>query len=227
MDVKIENGWKKQLQSEFEKEYFKQLKASLIEFRKNGKVIYPPGALIFNAFNLTPWDQVKVVILGQDPYHGSGEAMGLCFSVPIGIPRPPSLKNIFKELNQDLACKIPMHGDLSHWAKQGVLLLNASLTVEKDKPNSHKTIGWHIFTDRVISLLSEQKRGLVFLLWGNYAKSKKILIDPSNHLILESPHPSPLAGTGFFNNHHFSKTNQFLSEQQKTPIDWEIKEFEG
>ncbi|MBK7231418.1 MAG: uracil-DNA glycosylase [Saprospiraceae bacterium] len=223
MEVKIENGWKMQLQSEFEKDYFKQIKAGLIDFKKNGKAIYPPGPLIFNAFNLTPWDQVKVIILGQDPYHGSGEAMGLCFSVPNGIPRPPSLKNIFKELHQDLGCKIPKHGDLSHWANQGVLLLNASLTVEKDKPNSHKTIGWHIFTDRVISLLSEQKQGLVFLLWGNFAKSKKILIDPSKHLILESPHPSPLAGTGFFNNHHFSKTNQFLTEQQKTPIDWEIK----
>ncbi|MBK9272224.1 MAG: uracil-DNA glycosylase [Saprospiraceae bacterium] len=224
MEVQIENSWKTQIQTEFEKEYFIQLTTQLKELKKAGTVIYPPGPLIFNAFALTPWEKIKVVVLGQDPYHGHGEAMGLCFSVPRSMPQPPSLKNIFKELNRDLACPIPTHGDLTAWARQGVLLLNASLTVEKDKPNSHRNIGWHRFTDFIISQISLQKNGIVFLLWGNFAKSKRVFIDGAKHLVLESPHPSPLAGNGFFGNCHFSKTNQFLTTQNLAPIHWCIED---
>lgn len=222
MNVQMEEGWKEVLKEEFEKEYFHEIASNLRRMKAEGHVIFPPGTLIFNAFNLSPWHEVRAVILGQDPYHGDGEAMGLCFSVPRGIRIPPSLKNIYKELQDDLSIQPASHGDLTEWAKQGVLLLNASLTVEKDKPNSHKNLGWHRFTDRVIQVLSEQKKGLVFLLWGNYAKSKKILIDGTRHLVLESPHPSPLAGGGFFGNHHFSKTNQYLESQGKAPIKWEL-----
>lgn len=222
MNVQIEEGWKEVLKEEFEKEYFHEIASNLRRMKAEGHVIFPPGALIFNAFNLCPWHEVRAVILGQDPYHGDGEAMGLCFSVPRGIRIPPSLKNIYKELQDDLSIQPASHGDLTEWAKQGVLLLNASLTVEKDKPNSHKNLGWHRFTDRVIQVLSEQKKGLVFLLWGNYAKSKKILIDGTRHLVLESPHPSPLAGGGFFGNHHFSKTNQFLKNQGSGIINWQL-----
>jgi uracil-DNA glycosylase len=222
MNVQMEEGWKEVLKEEFEKEYFHEIASNLRRMKAEGHVIYPPGALIFNAFNLCPWHEVRAVILGQDPYHGDGEAMGLCFSVPRGIRIPPSLKNIYKELQDDLSIQPASHGDLTEWAKQGVLLLNASLTVEKDKPNSHKNLGWHRFTDRVIQVLSEQKKGLVFLLWGNYAKSKKILIDGTRHLVLESPHPSPLAGGGFFGNHHFSKTNQFLKNQGSGIINWQL-----
>ena len=222
MNVQMEEGWKEVLKDEFAKDYFNEIASTLREMKAVGHIIYPPGPLIFNAFRLTPWNEVRVVILGQDPYHGAGEAMGLCFSVPKGIKVPPSLKNIFKEIQEDLAIAPPSHGDLTEWAQQGILLLNASLTVEKDKPNSHKSLGWHRFTDRVIQVLSDHKTGLVFLLWGNYAKSKKILIDSNRHLILESPHPSPLAGGGFFGHHHFSKTNQYLKNQGFEPIRWQL-----
>lgn len=222
MNVQMEEGWKEVLKDEFAKDYFNEIASTIRQMKAAGHIIYPPGPLIFNAFRLTPWNEVRVVILGQDPYHGAGEAMGLCFSVPKGIKVPPSLKNIFKEIQEDLAIAPPSHGDLTEWAQQGILLLNASLTVEKDKPNSHKSLGWHRFTDRVIQVLSDHKTGLVFLLWGNYAKSKKILIDSSRHLILESPHPSPLAGGGFFGHHHFSKTNQYFKNQGLEPIRWQL-----
>ncbi|MBK9960792.1 MAG: uracil-DNA glycosylase [Saprospiraceae bacterium] len=222
MKVQIEIGWKEVLKEEFDKEYFINITAFLKLEKSKGKIIFPPGPLIFNAFELSPWMDTRVIILGQDPYHGVGEAMGLCFSVSKGIKIPPSLKNIFKEINSDLGYPIPEHGDLSAWARQGVLMLNASLTVEKDLPNSHKNIGWHQFTDHVIQKLSCQKSNLVFLLWGNYARSKKVLIDGTKHLILESPHPSPLAGGGFFGQKHFSKTNEYLIENGKNPVNWKI-----
>jgi uracil-DNA glycosylase len=222
MKVQIESGWAEVLKEEFDKEYFIKIVDFLKLEKSKGKVIFPPGSLIFNAFDLSPWEATRVVILGQDPYHGNGEAMGLCFSVPKSIKIPPSLKNIYKEIQSDLGFPIPEHGDLSSWATQGVLMLNASLTVEKDQANSHKNIGWHQFTDQVIQKLSSQKSYLVFLLWGNYARSKKVLIDETKHLILESPHPSPLAGGGFFNQKHFSKTNQYLKEHGKIPVNWKI-----
>lgn len=222
MKVQIEIGWEEVLREEFDKEYFIKITAFLKLEKSKGKIIFPPGPLIFNAFELSPWMDTRVIILGQDPYHGVGEAMGLCFSVPKGIKIPPSLKNIFKEINTDLGYPIPEHGDLSAWARQGVLMLNASLTVEKDLPNSHKNIGWHQFTDHVIQKLSSQKSDLVFLLWGNYARSKKALIDGTKHLVLESPHPSPLAGGGFFGQKHFSKTNQYLIDHGKIPVNWKI-----
>lgn len=222
MKVQIEIGWEEVLREEFDKEYFIKITAFLKLEKSKGKIIFPPGPLIFNAFELSPWKDTRVIILGQDPYHGVGEAMGLCFSVPKGIKIPPSLKNIFKEINTDLGYPIPEHGDLSAWARQGVLMLNASLTVEKDLPNSHKNIGWHQFTDHVIQKLSSQKSDLVFLLWGNYARSKKALIDGTKHLVLESPHPSPLAGGGFFGQKHFSKTNQYLIDHGKIPVNWKI-----
>jgi uracil-DNA glycosylase len=221
--VKIEESWKKQLSEEFEKAYF----LSLTGFIKNeiniGKTIYPPGQDIFRAFHLTPFDKVKVVILGQDPYHNPGEAMGLSFSVPKSVKIPPSLRNIYKEIQSDLGCDIPGHGDLTHWAEQGVFLLNAMLTVEKNKAGSHKDIGWQTFTNAVIRQLSEEKKHLVFMLWGNFAKSKKDLIDGSKHLILESAHPSPLAGGAFFGCRHFSKTNDYLVKTGQKTIDWEIR----
>lgn len=221
--VKIEESWKKQLSEEFKKAYF----LSLTGFIKNeiniGKTIYPPGQEIFRAFQLTPFDKVKVVILGQDPYHNPGEAMGLSFSVPKSVKIPPSLRNIYKEIQSDLGCDIPGHGDLTHWAEQGVFLLNAMLTVEKNRAGSHKDIGWQTFTNAVIRQLSEEKKHLVFMLWGNFAKSKKDLIDGSKHLILESAHPSPLAGGAFFGCSHFSKTNDYLVKTGQKTIDWEIR----
>ena len=220
--VQIESSWYEVLKDEFDKPYFQQIKLFLKSELKKGKAIYPPGQLIFNAFNATPFDQVKVVILGQDPYHGPGEAMGLCFSVPHGIRMPPSLQNIFKELHDDTGTNIPDHGDLSSWAAQGVFLLNAMLTVEHKKAGSHKKIGWQQFTDAVITKISELKEGIVFLLWGNFARSKKSLIDELKHYVLESPHPSPLAGGGFMGQHHFSKTNELLEQQGLAPIDWSI-----
>lgn len=222
IQVKIEDSWAEILNKEFENEYFIKIVECLKSTKKAGKIIYPPGPLIFNAFNSTPFKDLKVVILGQDPYHGPGEAMGLCFSVPKGIAIPPSLVNIYKELHREFGHPIAQHGDLSNWAKQGVLLLNASLTVEHKSPNSHKNIGWGLFTDRVISLISELKTHVVFMLWGNFAKSKKALIDPSKHLILESPHPSPLAGGGFIGNGHFIKCNEFLSSHNISYIDWKL-----
>jgi uracil-DNA glycosylase len=221
-NVKIHESWKAVLAEEFEQPYFENIKAFLLKEKQAGKVIYPPGALIFNAFDSTPFDEVKVVILGQDPYHGVGQAMGLSFSVPRTAAIPASLRNIYKELNDDLEVIAPNHGDLSSWASQGVLMLNAILTVEANKASSHKDIGWQRFTDAVIQKLSDNHIGLIFLLWGNFARSKKTLIDASKHFILESPHPSPLAGNVFLGNRHFSTTNEILSQQGKAPINWQL-----
>jgi uracil-DNA glycosylase len=218
---KIEVNWLNALREEFGKEYFRQLKAFLAEEQKQAR-LFPPGSLIFNAFNLTPFDNVKVVILGQDPYHGLGQAHGLCFSVPDGVKAPPSLVNIFKEIQSDLGLAVPAKGNLTKWATQGVLLLNATLTVRENQAGSHQNKGWEKFTDAVIKTLSDQKSGLVFLLWGNYAKNKAALIDASKHLVLMAPHPSPLARGGFFGCKHFSKTNEYLTKQGKEPIDWTV-----
>lgn len=218
--IKIEASWKVALLPEFEKPYFDQLTSNVKMAIQSGATVYPPGKDIFKAFDLTPWDDLKVVILGQDPYHNEGEAMGLCFSIPEGVKVPPSLKNIYKELKQDSGKDIPEHGDLTHWAVQGVLLLNAILTVEKNKPGSHKKFGWQQFTDAVIRTISDNKEGVVFLLWGNYAKSKLPLIDQEKHVILQASHPSPLARFGFIGCQHFSKCNTVLSKQGKTPIKW-------
>lgn len=220
--IQIEESWKTVLQEEFDQPYFGQIKEFLLKERQNGKTIFPPGPLIFNAFNTTPFDLVKVVIIGQDPYHGEGQAMGLSFSVPPGVAIPASLVNIYKELHNDVGFKIPSHGDLSSWARQGVFLLNAILTVEEKIPGSHKSIGWQTFTDAVISKLSELKEGLVFLLWGKFAQSKVELIDELRHYVLMSAHPSPLAGGAFMGNRHFSRTNEILIRQGLKPIDWQI-----
>ena len=220
--VHIHPEWYDLLKEEFNQPYFRELKEFLLEEKKKGKKIYPRGKSIFNAFDSTPFSKVKVVIIGQDPYHGTGQAMGLSFSVPTGIPAPPSLKNIFKELKDDLGIEIPVTGDLSSWAKQGVFLLNAVLTVEHGKAGSHRNKGWEIFTDSVIQRLSNSSNNLVFLLWGNFARSKKNLIDNRKHFVLESPHPSPLARGGFFGNHHFSKTNEYLEANKKSPVNWDL-----
>lgn len=220
--VDIEETWREALKEEFEQPYFDKIKTSLVQAKRAGKVVYPPGKLIFNAFNSTPFDKVKVVILGQDPYHGPGEAMGLCFSVPQGIRVPPSLRNIYKEINRDCGHPVPNHGDLTSWAEQGVFLLNAMLTVEHKSPGSHKKIGWQEFTNAVIHTLSDKKEGLIFLLWGNFAKNKKEFIDEIRHHVLESPHPSPLAGGGFSGCSHFSHTNNILQNNGQTPINWKI-----
>ena len=223
MKVRIEDSWKKILEPEFRKPYFRQITEHIKTEKLQGKVIYPPGPMIFNAFEKTPVDKVKVVIIGQDPYHGKGQAMGLSFSVPPGIPSPPSLVNIFKELQNDVGAPVPYHGDLSKWALQGVMLLNASLTVRAGEPMSHSKIGWHIFTDAVISRISEVKKNVVFLLWGKFAQEKMELVDKNKHLILKSVHPSPLsANNGFFGNRHFSKTNTFLMQKGLDPIDWAL-----
>ncbi|HMP28810.1 MAG TPA: uracil-DNA glycosylase [Saprospiraceae bacterium] len=220
--VAIEPSWKQLLDEEFNKPYFQQIKNTLIELKANGETIFPPGRLIFNAFNLTPVHEVKVVILGQDPYHNPGEAMGLSFSVPYGVKIPPSLRNIYKELNSDLGIAIPQHGDLTQWASQGVLLLNAFLTVSQNKPASHRDIGWINFTNAVINKLSEKKENIVFMLWGNFAKGKAELIDTQKHLVLTAAHPSPLAGGAFFGCKHFSKANNYLEQSGKDEIDWSI-----
>lgn len=222
VNPQIEESWKEMLVDEFRSEYFAQLKTFLIEEKKEHQV-FPPGSLIFNTFNKTPFHKVKVVILGQDPYHDVGQAHGLCFSVPKGIAKPPSLVNIFKEIHQDMNLPIPNHGNLEKWAEQGVLLLNATLTVRAHQAGSHQKKGWEQFTDNVIRKLSDQRNGLVFLLWGNYAQAKEALIDTSRHYILKSVHPSPLsASRGFFGCHHFSKTNLYLTEQGLAPIDWSL-----
>lgn len=222
MDVKIEKSWREALAQEFEKPYFGELVRILHEEKASGQTIYPPGSRIFKAFELCPLDKVKVVILGQDPYHGYGQAMGLCFSVPEGVPAPPSLKNIFKEIGSDLG--IPMSGspDLEPWARQGVLLLNAVLTVRAGQPASHSGIGWQTFTDAVIKTVSDRCDGVVFLLWGNYARSKAPLVDRSRHHVLEAAHPSPLARGAFFGCRHFSRTNEILLREGKEPINWQL-----
>ncbi|GAB4137508.1 MAG: uracil-DNA glycosylase [Bacteroidia bacterium] len=215
----IEESWKEILYPEFNKPYFQQLKQFLVEEKKNN-VVYPPGPLIFNAFNNTPFDQVKVVILGQDPYHGPGQANGLCFSVSEGIKQPPSLVNIFKEMQKDLNVPYPKTGNLSGWARQGVLLLNTTLTVRAGSPASHQGQGWEEFTDSVIRSLSEKREGIVFILWGRHAQNKKSLIDTSKHYILEAAHPSPYSANNFFGCRHFSKANYLLLQQGKDPINW-------
>jgi uracil-DNA glycosylase len=223
MDVKIEPRWKELLKDEFSKPYFQQIVLHLKTERTQGKTIYPPGPFIFNAFDTTPIDNVKVVILGQDPYHGPGQAHGLCFSVQKGIAPPPSLVNIFKELHDDTGITIPNHGNLTHWAQQGVFLLNASLTVRAGEPMSHAKIGWAIFTDTVIKKISEQKEHVVFLLWGKFAQDKKILVDENKHLVLKAAHPSPLsAHNGFMGCKHFSKTNAWLMSKGIDPVDWQL-----
>jgi uracil-DNA glycosylase len=223
MNVNIETSWKEVLQDEFKKPYFKNIVAHLKTEKEQGKVIYPPGPQIFHAFEATPFEEVKVVLLGQDPYHGPGQAHGLSFSVQKGVPPPPSLVNIFKELHDDVGVPIPNHGYLEKWARQGVLLLNASLTVRAGEPMSHSKIGWHKFTDCVISTVSEQLEHIVFLLWGKFAQEKRELIDTKKHLILKAAHPSPLAAkNGFFGCRHFSKTNDYLMKHGKDPIDWAL-----
>lgn len=220
MDVKIEESWKKELHDEWSKDYFVRL-TNFVRNEYATKQIFPPGRQIFAAFNATPFNEVKVVILGQDPYHDVGQANGLCFSVNDGIQFPPSLRNIFQEIHNDIGSPIPQSGDLTRWAKQGVLLLNATLTVEAHKAASHQRLGWEQFTDEVISHLSNHRQNLVFILWGSYAISKRSLIDPDKHLILTSVHPSPLSAyRGFFGNKHFSKANNYLVEHGKTPITW-------
>lgn len=222
MDVKIEQSWKSALKSEFEKPYFASLVRFLKDAKANGERIYPPGSQIFKAFELTPLDKVKVVILGQDPYHGPGQAIGLSFSVPDNIPAPPSLKNIFKEIEDDLDVKMSGRPNLESWAEQGVLLLNAILTVAAGQPTSHRKIGWEEFTDAVIKYISDNCSGVVFLLWGAYARTKSDLIDTSKHHVLKAAHPSPLARGAFFGCKHFSKTNQILTSQGKSPINWQL-----
>ncbi|HPK10464.1 MAG TPA: uracil-DNA glycosylase [Saprospiraceae bacterium] len=221
--IEIEPSWYELMKEEFQKDYFKSLISFLRKEKQCNKVIYPPGNQIFEAFNRTPVSAVKVVVLGQDPYHNPGEAMGLCFSVNKGVKIPPSLLNIYKELNRDIGIAIPDHGLLVDWADQGVLLLNAMLTVEKNKAGSHKNIGWQDWTDSVIRKISENRENLVFMLWGNFAKSKKPLINTKKHLVLESVHPSPLAGNRFLGNGHFSAANNYLISKGISPIDWTIK----
>ena len=222
MDVKIQQEWKELLKEEFEKDYFKNIAGFLHKEKREGKTIYPPGSLIFNAFELTPPSKLKVVILGQDPYHGPNQAHGLSFSVPDGINPPPSLKNIYKEIESDLQIKLNKNGNLQEWARQGVFLLNAVLTVRASEPTSHSNIGWHIFTDSVIKAISDIKDGVVFMLWGNYARSKRDLIDKNRHLVLEAAHPSPLARGAFFGCRHFSQCNNYLISKGIAPIDWSL-----
>ena len=220
MDVKIEESWKKQLQEEFEKPYFKQL-TEFVRSEYATQTIYPPAKLIFNAFDQCPFDNVKVVILGQDPYHGPGQAHGLCFSVNNGVEFPPSLRNIFKEIQSDTGSPVPTSGNLERWAKQGVLLLNATLTVRAHTAGSHQKKGWEQFTDAVIHLVADKLENVVFILWGNYAISKGEFIDSRKHLILKSVHPSPLsASRGFFGNHQFSTANKYLIENRKEAVRW-------
>lgn len=222
MEVRIEESWKRALQSEFDKPYFAGLVSFLHGEKAAGKLIYPPGGQIFRAFELTPVDKVKVVILGQDPYHNPEQAMGLSFSVPAGVPAPPSLKNIFKEIENDLGIRMSGSPDLTPWARQGVLLLNAMLTVQAGAPASHRGKGWEQFTDAVIKYISDNCNGVVFLLWGGFARNKRDLIDTSRHFVLEAAHPSPLAGGAFFGCRHFSRTNEILINEHKTPINWQL-----
>ncbi len=221
--VQLHASWLEVVGEEFEKSYMKALKQFLVQQKQQGKVIYPAGKHIFNALNSTPFDQVKVVILGQDPYHGPGQAHGLCFSVQPGVPFPPSLQNIFKEIQQELQLPVPNHGCLQHWAEQGVLLLNATLTVEQGRAGSHQGQGWEEFTDAVVHRLNEKRDGLVFLLWGSYAQKKGYFIDARRHTVLKSPHPSPLsAHRGFFGNGHFAAANAALRAQNLVEVDWSL-----
>ena len=222
MEVRIEESWKRALQSEFDKPYFAGLVSFLHGEKAAGKLIYPPGGQIFRAFELTPVDKVKVVILGQDPYHNPEQAMGLSFSVPEGVKAPPSLKNIFKEIENDLGIRMSGSPDLTPWAQRGVLLLNAMLTVQAGAPASHRGKGWEQFTDAVIKYISDNCKGVVFLLWGGFARNKRELIDTSRHFVLEAAHPSPLAGGAFFGCRHFSRTNEILLNEHKTPINWQL-----
>lgn len=220
MEVRIEPGWKRLLQSEFDKPYFSDL-AAFVRSEYSSRTIYPPAGKIFNAFDLCPFERVKVVILGQDPYHEPGQAHGLCFSVQPGVLFPPSLRNIFKEISQDIGTPCPQNGDLTRWASQGVLLLNAVLTVRAGQAASHQGRGWETFTDAVIRCVSQNRDHVVFILWGGYARKKVPLIDSSRHLILESAHPSPLSAyNGFFGNRHFSKANDWLVSKGMTPVEW-------
>lgn len=222
MDVKIESTWKEILKDEFDKPYFSEIVQYLKAEKSLGRIIYPPGSKIFHAFEATPFDQVKVVLLGQDPYHGQGQAHGLAFSVPSGVKPPPSLINIFKELQNDIGMPLPNHGNLESWAQQGVFLLNAALTVRAAEPNSHAKIGWHEFTNRVIEKISAQKKHVVFLLWGKFAQEKQELVDQKNHLVLKAAHPSPYSADKFFGCRHFSKTNQYLAQNRIDPVDWRL-----
>ena len=223
MDVKIEASWKEVLKDEFKKPYFKQIAEHLKTEKSQGKTIYPPGSQIFHAFEATPFDQLKVVILGQDPYHGPRQAHGLSFSVQKGVPPPPSLINIFKELHEDVGAPIPNHGHLEKWAKQGVLLLNASLTVRAGEPMSHSKLGWDKFTNTVIEKVSDLKENIVFVLWGRFAQEKKVLIDEKKHYVIKSAHPSPFsAKNGFFGSRPFSKINDYLVKHGIDPIDWAL-----
>jgi len=222
INPQIEESWKELLSEQFKADYFKKLKEFLVR-EKKVYTVYPPGNKIFAAFEHTPFDNLKVVILGQDPYHGAGQAHGLCFSVPDGISKPPSLQNIFKEINNDMGLPIPASGNLEKWAKQGVLLLNATLTVRANQAGSHQGQGWETFTDEVIRTISKNKESVVFLLWGNYAQAKEVLIDTTKHHVLKAPHPSPLSvSRGFFGCKHFSKTNILLTNAGKHAIDWYI-----
>lgn len=221
--MQIEESWVKLLDDEFQQPYFSSIKQFLLQEKAQGFTIYPPGSLIFNAFNLTPFDKLKVVILGQDPYHGAGQAHGLCFSVPNGIPQPPSLQNIFKELQTDLGIPVSRSGNLSKWAEQGVMLLNALLTVRANQPASHHGIGWETFTNAVIRKISDEKTGVVFLLWGKFAQDKQQLIDLTRHYVLKAAHPSPYSAiNGFFGCKHFSRTNELLVQNGQAPIDWKL-----
>lgn len=223
MDVKIEEGWKNVLKAEFSKPYFQNAVTFIKTEKSLGKTVYPPGPLIFNSFDKTPFDNVKVVLLGQDPYHGYGQAHGLSFSVPDGVTPPPSLVNIFKELHTDIGIPVPKTGNLTTWAAQGVLLLNAVLTVRANEPASHAKIGWMEFTNAVISKISGEKEGVVFLLWGRFAQEKQVLIDETKHHVLKAAHPSPFsADKGFFGCRHFSKTNDYLIKQGQDPINWNL-----
>jgi uracil-DNA glycosylase len=222
LNVNIEESWKRQIADEWKQPYFNELVHFLRQEKANKEIIYPPEKQIFAAFENTPFDKVKVVILGQDPYHGEGQANGLCFSVAPGVRVPPSLKNIFKELNRDLNVDIPVDGDLSAWTSQGVLLLNATLTVRANQAASHQKKGWENFTDAVIKSISENREYVVFMLWGNYAKQKAACVNRSKHLILEAAHPSPLARIGFKGCSHFSKANEYLVKNNISPIDWRL-----
>lgn len=226
-NIQLEESWKARLLPEFQQPYMQQLRAFLLQRKQQGHVIYPKGNEYFNAFNYTPFDRVKVVILGQDPYHGPNQAHGLCFSVRPGVALPPSLINIFKELNRDLGIPMPSHGCLTHWAEQGVLLLNAVLTVEQGQANAHQGKGWEQFTDAVIRELNEHREGIVFMLWGSYAQKKGQFINRRKHCVLTAPHPSPLsAHRGFLGCGHFSRANEYLRQRNQTPIDWSLPDLQ-